>query len=67
MDEGGIQIFTDKAKVEALPDIVLVGAAEQQTPLPGCPWHVPGAETDPANPRVGSKAFVVGLISKHLV
>lgn len=30
MDKGKIQIFTDKAKVGVLPDIVLVGAAGQQ-------------------------------------
>lgn len=66
MDEGKIQIFTDKAKVGTLPDIVLVGAAEQQRELPGCLWHTPAAETDPANPGF-SKAFFLGLISRHSV
>lgn len=67
MDEGRIQIFTDKAKMGALPVIVLVGAAEQQTELPGCLCHVPSAETDLANPRFSSKAFFLGLILRHLV
>lgn len=31
-----MQIFTDKAKAGALPDVVPVGAAEQHTELPGC-------------------------------
>lgn len=50
MDKGRIHVFTDKAKVGALPDIVFVGAAGQQTELPGWLWCVPAAETDPENP-----------------
>lgn len=35
IDQGRIQIFTDKVRVGALPHIVLVAAAVQQTELPG--------------------------------
>lgn len=55
-----MQIFTDEVKAGALPDIVLVGAAEQPTEIPGCLWQVPDPKTDPANPGFGSKASSLG-------
>lgn len=55
-----MQIFTDEAKAGALPDIVFVGAADQQMEIPGCLRWVPAPETDPANPGFGSKAFSLG-------
>lgn len=55
-----MQIFTDEVKAGALPDIVLVGAAEQPTEIPGYLWWVPDPETDPANPGFGSKASSLG-------
>lgn len=38
-----IKIFTDKVRVGALPHIVLVAAAGQQTELPVYLWPVPAA------------------------
>lgn len=50
-----MQIFTDKAKVGALPDVVPVGAAEQHTELPGC---LPQTHQIP---RFSNKALSLGL------
>lgn len=52
-----MQIFTDKAKAGALPDVVPVGAAEQHTELPGC---LPQAQTHQI-PRFSNKALSLGL------
>lgn len=66
IDQGRIKIFTDKVRVGALPHIVLVAAAGQQTELPGYPWPVPAAQIDLANPRFSNKYSLLGLISEHL-
>lgn len=67
IDQGRIQIFTDKVRVGTLPHIVLVAAAGQQTELTRYLWPVPAAQTDLANPKVSNNYSLPGMISEHLV